>query len=420
MPHDYSEGVFDLIAALLFLCAAFGYISHKYLRLPNTIGLVVISLAVSLCILAMEIAMPQWAVPQAARDLLTLFPFSQALMVGALSFLLFAGALTVDLTMLMKNKATVFLLAIGGVLIATFLFGGGMWLIFNFLGVPISFTYCIVLGAILSPTDPVAVIDVLKRIGLSNRMSTIIAGESLFNDGVAVVIFTIALGVAASTGHVDLSAEHLIGEFFREAGGGIVLGLITGGIAFLALRSIDQHIVEVLITMAAAAVTYALGLWLEISGPIAVVVTGLIVGNPGRRLAMSEHVNQHVTVFWTLIDEILNAGLFLLIGFELLAISWHPQVMIAALLAIPLALIARYLSLIPPLALVGLRKQEPGTLRILTWGGLHGGISVALVLALPAGPVREAFLTVCYAVVVFSIVVQGLTLERVASSVRKA
>jgi CPA1 family monovalent cation:H+ antiporter len=160
-------------------------------------------------------------------------------------------------------------------------------------------------------------------------------------------------------------------------------------------------------------------LWLEISGPIAVVIAGLIVGNPGRRLAMSEQVDHHVTVFWTLIDEILNAGLFLLIGFEVLAIAWHPRVTIAALLAIPLALIARYLSLVPPLAIVGLRKQEPGTLRILTWGGLHGGISVALVLALPAGAVRDAFLTVCYAVVVFSIVVQGLTLERVAASVRK-
>ncbi len=419
MPHDASEGIFDLLAALLFLCAAFGYVSHKFLKLPNTIGLVLISLAVSLCILAMEVLMPQWAVPQTAHDLLTKFPFSQALMVGALSFLLFAGALTVDLTILMKNKGTVFLLAIGGVVLATFLFGGGMWLIFNFMGVQISFAYCIVLGAILSPTDPVAVIDVLKRIGLSSRMSTIIAGESLFNDGVAVVIFTIALGVAAASGPVDLSASHLIGEFFREAGGGIVLGLITGAIAFLALRSIDHHIVEVLITMAAAAVTYAIGLWLEISGPIAVVVTGLIVGNPGRRLAMSENVNHHVTVFWTLIDEILNAGLFLLIGFEVLAIAWHPPVMLAALLAIPLALIARYLSLIPPLALVGLRKQEHGTLRILTWGGLHGGISVALVLALPAGTVRDAFLTVCYAVVVFSIVVQGLTLERVARAVQK-
>ncbi|HVP83346.1 MAG TPA: sodium:proton antiporter [Rhizomicrobium sp.] len=416
--HDYSEGVFDLIAALLFLCAAFGYVSHKFLKLPNTIGLVLISLLVSLCILAAEILMPQWAVPQTAHDLLTQFPFSQALMVGALSFLLFAGALTVDLKELMANWGTVFLLAVGGVLIATALFGGGMWLIFGALGVPIPFAYCIVLGAILSPTDPVAVIDVLKRIGLSNRMRTIIAGESLFNDGVAVVIFSIALGVASVAG-TELSAAHLIGEFFKEAGGGLVLGLITGGVAFVALRTIDEHIVEVLITLATATATYAIGLWLEISGPIAVVMAGLIIGNPGRRLAMSERVDQHVTVFWTLIDEILNAGLFLLIGFELLAIAWHPPVIGASLIAIPLALAARYLSLIPPLAAIGLRKHEHGTLRILTWGGLHGGISVALVLALPASPVREAFLTVCYAVVVFSIVVQGLTLERVARSVRQ-
>lgn len=408
------EAAFEFVAVLLGLAALFGYLNHRLLRLPHTIGLVVIALMASLGALALDLLAPAWGLGDAVRGALARIDFTETLMKGLLSFLLFAGALNVDITDLARRRWAISAMATFGVLISTFLVGGGMWLVFRALELPVPFIYCLVFGALISPTDPVAVLSVLKVVKVPRSLQAKIAGESLFNDGIGVVVFTIVVAVAAGRGGVPMGPGEAVVLFLAEAVGGAALGLAAGYVAFLAMRAIDEHNLEVLITLALVTATYAVAGRLHVSGPIAMVVAGLLIGNHGARLAMSATTRDHLEKFWSLTDEVLNSALFLLIGFEVLAVSARPSFVLAAVAAVPVVLLARLAAVAVPLTLLRLKRTfTRGAIPVLTWCGLRGGISVALALSLPPSTSREVILTVCYGVVIFSIVVQGLSMERV-------
>ena len=405
------------IATLLGLAAIIGYINHRFLHLPRTIGLVLIAMAASLIALGIDALIPGWGVGPGFRAVLVDIDFSDTLMQGMLGFLLFAGALHVDLGHLAKRGWAIAALATGGLLVSTGIVGVGIWFVFNLTGLNMPLIYCLLFGALISPTDPVAVLGILKTVKVPASLEAKIAGESLFNDGVGVVIFVILLAMATSGGNA-LTLGDITFLFLREALGGAALGLAAGALAFWALRSIDEYNLEVIITLALVTVTYEVAHMLHTSGPIAVVVSGLLIGNHGTRLAMSETTRAHLTNFWTLIDEILNAVLFLLIGLEVIIISTTPGLMWVSLIAIPLVLGARFVAVAVPIGVFGLfRDFTKGAIPVLTWGGLRGGISVALALSLPNGDEKDAIVTVCYTVVVFSILVQGLTIGKLVQRV---
>ena len=347
-----------------------------------------------------------------ARNFLGAQDLPRTLLDSALSFLLFAGAMHVDLEHLRTRKWTVLALATGGTVIATVLFAFCISAVFRLTGHPVPFAWCLVLGAVLGPTDPVAVAGIIKAVGLPAALEAVIVGESLFNDGVGVVLFTVMLGIA--TGSTGLAAGPVALAFLQEAVGGALLGLCTGWIAYEAMRQIDEYRLELMISLALATGTYSLANGLHMSGPIAVVVAGILIGNKGVQYAMSENTRRHLHDFWSLVDEILNALLFLLIGFEILAIDYHAYALIAALVAIPLSLVVRAVSIVASSTFLHLRTPNKiGAIAVLTWGGLRGGISVAMALTMPATSYRDQMLAVCYAIVVFTIIVQGLTIGRV-------
>ncbi|HED19295.1 MAG TPA: sodium:proton antiporter, partial [Gammaproteobacteria bacterium] len=320
--------------------------------------------------------------------------------------------LHVNLTDLRKQKWIIALLATLGVVISTFLVGGFTYWLMNLLGLNLPFIYCLVFGALISPTDPIAVLGILKTTHAPRTLKTKITGESLFNDGVGVVIFLVLTSIAA--GNQPVTAGSVALMLSTEALGGIGFGLVIGGITYFLLRSINNYSVEVLITLALVTGGYALASALHLSGPIAMVVAGLLIGNHGRRTAMSEITRLHVDTFWELVDELLNAVLFVLIGLEVLILSFKTTYFQAALVLVPAVLLARLISVsVPVLLLRRVRQFSPGIIPIMTWGGLRGGISVALALSLPLGPERETILAVTYLIVVFSITVQGLTIGRV-------
>lgn len=409
------ESVLNVIAVLLGLAAVFGYLNHRFLKLPQTIGLVVIALLASLAALGLDALAPSLGIGQDLRAVVAGVDFSKTLMQGLLSFLLFAGALHVDLGDLRERVFAIATMATFGVLISTFLVGTGAWAIFQVLGLGIPYIYCLVFGALISPTDPVAVLGILKTVRVPRALEAKIAGESLFNDGVGIVIFIIVAALAVGGGEhgggAALGVAGVIELFLREAVGGAVLGLGAGLIAFFLMRSIDERNLEVIITLALVTVTYQIATALGLSGPIAVVVAGLLIGNHGVRLAMSETTRAHLTTFWELIDEILNAVLFLLIGLEVLLIPTDISLLWAALLTIPVVLASRFVSVSIPITILStFREFTRGAIPVLTWGGIRGGISVALVLSLPESPERDLILAVTYGVVLFSIIGQGLTI----------
>jgi len=410
---------FHLAAALLTLSALFGYINHRWLKFPHTIGLVIIALFASLGTIAVDAVVPALHLRDTAAAILGRIDLPDTLMKGMLSLLLFAGALHVDLNALASRKWAIGSMATIGVLISTGIVGAGTWAILDFLGAPVSLAWCLVFGALISPTDPVAVLGILKTIKVPVTLEAKIAGESLFNDGVGVVVFTILLAVAAGAGAGHAPGAVEIAELFVvETVGGAAIGLAGGYVAYRAMYTIDEHNLEVLITLALVFLLTAVCQAAHASAPIAAVVAGLLIGNHGKRFAMSEKTALHVQTFWSLIDEILNSVLFLIIGFEVLALAFARETLLAALLTIPLVLAARLVSVALPLGLLRLRERfEAGTVRVLTWGGLRGGISVALALALPAGPSKEVILVITYAVVIFSIVVQGLSIGHVVKRV---
>jgi CPA1 family monovalent cation:H+ antiporter len=403
-------GLFDIIAILITLSAVFSWINHRYLKMPTAIGLMLIALLVSLALL---LPIPGSTVLEAdAQAMLNSIDFDAALLHGMLSFLLFAGALHVNLHDLAQQKWVIGTLATAGVLGATLLVGTSVFVVFWLLGLDVPYIYCLLFGALIAPTDPIAVLGILKSAGAPKSLEVKITGESLFNDGVAVVTFLVLSEVAFGGEHVTVTG--VLELFGKEALGGLALGLVAGGLAYLMLRHVDNYQVEVLITLALASGSYAGAEHLHLSAPITVVVAGLLIGNHARNGAMSNLTQEHLDNFWELVDEVLNAVLFVLIGLELLVLTLSAQYLLAGLLAIPLVLLARAVSAGLPIAYMRrFRSFSPGVVTILTWGGLRGGISVALALSLPAGDTRDLLVTVTYCVVVFSILVQGLTLGRV-------
>ena len=398
---------FDIIAALLTLSALFSWFNHRFLKLPTAIGLMLIALLISLTLL---LPIPgSDGLEEDVKRMLDSIPFDEAVLHGMLGFMLFAGALHVKLSDLAQHKWAIALLASVGVLISTLLVGLGAWLLFLLLGLKVPLIYCMVFGALISPTDPIAVLSILKQAAAPKSLETKITGESLFNDGAAVVLFLVLVQIAV--GAEQLHPGLFLTTFLQEAVGGFVLGLASGGLAYFMMRSIDNYQVEVLITLALASGAYAAAEHWHVSAPITVVIAGLLIGNLARDGVWSEVTMRHVDSFWELIDEILNAVLFVLIGLEVMVLTLTGSVVLAGLLAIPLVLVARAVSTgLPMASLTRFRTFAPGVVAILTWGGLRGGISVAMALALPHGEIRDLLVSVTYIVVVFSILVQGLTL----------
>ncbi len=397
--------LFDIIAILISLSAVFSWLNYRVLRLPTAIGLMLSALLMSLVL-----QLPFFGgLEHQAEAMLASIDFDETLLHGMLSFLLFAGALHVNLNDLAEQRWVIGVLSTVGVVGATFLIGGGVYYLFDWLTIDVPFIYCLLFGSLISPTDPIAVLGILKSAGAPKTLETKITGESLFNDGVAVVVFLVLADIAA--GDAQVSATSVATLFLKEAIGGLVFGLIIGSLAFFMLKRVDNYQVEVLITLALVTGGYAAAERLHLSAPIAIVVAGLLIGNHGRRAAMSEKTREHLDTFWELVDEILNAVLFVLIGLEVLVISLRDDYLLAGALAIPLILLVRLFSVGLPITLMrSFRSFTPGVVAILTWAGLRGGISVALALSLPSGEMRDVLLTVTYVVVVFSIVVQGLSL----------
>jgi len=401
--------LFQLLAVLLTLSALFSYLNHRFLHLPTTIGLMLIALAMSLGLLALG---PLGAGIEAqAEAMLETVDFDATLLHGMLAFLLFAGALHVNLEDLARQRLVIGVLATVGVVGATFISAAFAWLVFQAIGIDVPWLACLLFGALIAPTDPIAVLGILKSVGAPKSLETKITGESLFNDGIAVVVFLVLLGIASGEGETSVASISWL--FIQEAIGGALFGLASGWVAYRMLRSIDNYQVEVLITLALVTGGYALAEAWHLSAPIAIVVAGLLIGNRGRLLGMSEQTREHLDTFWELIDEILNAVLFVLIGMELLVLTFRGEYLLAGLMLIPAVLLARLISVGLPVGLLRRHRPfSPGAVWILTWGGLRGGISVALALSLPAAPWRDPLIAATYVIVVFSIAVQGLTLGK--------
>ncbi len=404
--------LYSVLTLLIVLTAAFSYINFRFIKLPATIGIMLISLLCSLAIIITGKFLP--GIMKHPVAIINSLDFETLLMRIMLSFLLFAGAIHIDVQKLKKEMAPVLLFATVGVLISTILIGGAMYFVFQFFTVPVPFIYCLVFGALISPTDPIAVLGILKEAKIPDSIETKISGESLFNDGVGVVIFVSILEIAtAGSGEVSFANSSLL--FLKEAGGGIVWGVLLGYAGFYLLKSIDNYQVEVLITIAIVMGGYLLANHLHISGPLAMVVAGIITGNKGKDLAMSDLTMDYVNKFWELIDVILNALLFLLIGLEMVVLSFDLKTITIGITAIIIVLAGRLISVFLPTLLLSFRRTiEQNLVPILTWGGLRGGISVALALSLPRGEIRNEIVAVTYIVVVFSIVVQGLTIGKLA------
>jgi monovalent cation:H+ antiporter, CPA1 family len=406
-----SLSLFDLIAVLLVLTAAFGWLNHSFLRLPQTIGLLVMALAASLVLISLEFVFPDFGLYDAAATAMAQVNFEETVLNGLLAFLLFAGALHVDFSAMKSRVGPIAIMATAGVLVSTLLIGTGFWLLAMLFQVQMPFAWALVFGALISPTDPVAVLSTLKQVKVPKSLETIMTGESLFNDGVGVVLFTVLLAAATSVGGEGLDLVHVGELFLIDAVGGGLLGLGTGYVAYRAMRAIDDYPIEVLISLALVTGTYALATKLQMSGPIAVVVAGILIGNRGPIDALSDETQRFMFGFWTLVDEILNSVLFLLIGLEVLVLRFDLSFIGFAIFSIPLALLARFAAVgLPVLALRRVTDFTKGTVPILTWGGLRGGISVALALSLPESDIKTIILAATYAVVLFTIIVQGLTL----------
>ena len=404
--------------ALILVCVSvFGFLNHRYLKLPLTVGLVIIALVTGLGVMFLDIILPSVGVSETLKTWLNEIDFNTTLMNGMLSFLLFAGALHVDLNSLMKAKIHVSVLATVGVMISTLINGTCFYYFAQLFGFNIEYLYCLIFGVIVSPTDPVAVMALLKRLKVPKRLEAMIGGESLFNDGVAVVIFsvllTIAFGSATGQEAGAMDTNAILGLFVKEAFGGALLGIVSGYLTYLLLRKVDDYVIEVIATLALVMGAYSIALNLHISGPIAMVVAGVFIGNTGRQFAMSEKSREHVTDFWHLIDEILNAALFVLIGFEVIVLSSSMDVITLSIIAVVVAVIARFSAVSIPLQFLNpIVAKEPGEISILTWAGLRGGISIALALSLPDIEIKPVILTATYAVVIFTILIQGLTIEK--------
>ncbi len=397
----------NVTSGVVTLAGVFAYINHRFFNLPTTIGLMLISLVISIGILLLG----KMGIPfdELAGEMLRTIDFDQTLMHGMLSFLLFAGALHININDLVKQKYVIAFLAVFGVIVSTVIIGGTTYCVLGVVGTGMPLIYCLLFGALISPTDPISVLSILKTAGAPKSLETKISGESLFNDGVGVVVFLILSQIAAGGQEVSLSGAAVL--FFQEAVGGAVFGFAAGYVTFLMLKGVDNYQVEVLLTLGLVMGGYSLASAMHLSAPIAIVVAGLLIGNQGRMLGMSDKTREHLDNFWELLDEILNAVLFVLLGLEILVVPFHSYTLWESLAMIPIVLSARWISVAIPVVVLSFNsKFSPHVIKIMTWGGLRGGISVALALSLPAEAPRDAILTFTYVIVVFSILVQGLTL----------
>lgn len=409
--------LFAISALLITFTAVLGWINERYLQLPTAIGVTIGGLITSLVLIGgtkLGLGGEHWA-----TTVLTRINFDQLLMHGMLSFLLFAGALHINLNDLWVHRGPILTLATLGVLISTAIVGVSIFLLLGALGLHLPLVHALLFGALISPTDPVAVLAILKRAQTPKSLEVQISGESLFNDGVGVVVFTAILDLALG-GH-GVTAGTVALHFLREAGGGALFGLVLGFIAYRMLYAVDNYSVEVLVTLALVTGGYWLAQEISLSGPLAMVMAGLFIGNRGRRLAMSDTTRTHLDSFWLVVDEALNAVLFLLIGLEVLLIDLTPRFLAAGMLAVPVVLAARFLSVGAPIRLLRLRSAAiPYALRLMTWSALRGGIAIALALSLPASAQRGLILVMTYVVVVFSLLVQGPSVEPLARRAKQA
>ncbi len=405
MSMDY----FTIITTLVLMAAAFGYINVRFLKLPNTIGLMLITLVFTLVVLAL--ATVDKTLLLAERELITQIDFETVLLDVMLSFMLFAGALHTNFEQLKIQRWPVLVFATVGTLVSTFLIGALVFGVLYVLGLNIDFIYCLLFGALISPTDPIAVLGILKKVGVPKDLEAKIVGESLFNDGVGVVVFLTIYQVAQASGGDGVNALGILELFGREVLGGVLLGLLLGYGTYRLMKSIDDYDIEVIITLAAVMTGTVIAQKLHLSAPLAMVTTGLVVGNDTvRGSAMSEITENYVDKFWELVDILLNTILFVLIGMEMLVLEFRWDYVAAGLIAILVALVSRFLSLYVPINAFEKRLDfRPKTNMIMTWGGLRGGISIALALSLTHSMHRELFLVMTYIIVVFSILIQGLT-----------
>lgn len=399
----------DLAAALITLSALAGFVNQRWFKLPATIGVTVIGALLSLGLLLLE----RLGFPFAAglSDAIKRIDFGATLMDGMLSFLLFAGALHVDLGRLRAQRRVIAALATLGVVISTVTVGLLCWFVFDLLGAPLPLSHALLFGALISPTDPIAVLAILRRAGIAPALETSIVGESLFNDGVGLIVFLFVLGFSLE-GPGSASVVGALAMFAQAAGGGLAFGLALGMVGFMLISRVDNYRVEVLLTLALVMGGYSAAHHLGFSGPIAMVVAGLVIGSHGRAHAMSSQTRARLDDFWELLDEILNAVLFVLIGLQVFVVTPRPVYLVAGAAAIGIVLTARYVSTLLPARLLArdTRQFPPEFVAVLTWGGLRGGISVALALSLPSGADKALLLTVTYCVVLFSILVQGVTI----------
>lgn len=409
--------LYTIITIIVSMAAAFAYINHRFIKLPSTIGIMLLSLVSSIALVLFGKWTPD--IFHSLTEMVKTLDFYDLLINMMLSFLLFAGAIHINSNELKQERLPVLAFATLGTVLSTFIVGGLMYMLFSILDRPIDIIYCLLFGALISPTDPIAVLGILKKAKIPRTLEMKISGESLFNDGVGVVIFLTLLEIAHA-GIDQVSGTDIIMLFVKEAGGGILYGAILGYVGFLLLKSIDNYKVEVLITLAIVMGGYTLANAMHISGPLAMVVAGIITGNQGRELGMSDVTRDYLGKFWELIDETMNAVLFLLIGLEMLVVDIDNRVLILGGLSIIVVLFARWLAVVFPVFLLKRWVNfERHAIAMLTWGGLRGGISVALALSLPVDMFRNEFVSLTYIIVIFSIIAQGLTIGKLAKRVYK-
>ena len=403
--------VINASAIFITLSAALMYINFKFLKFPVTIGLMIQSLVVSILILLLGTLDISFAYK--IKEFVGGIDFNTTLMGGMLSFLLFAGSLHIDISDLLKEKKIILILATLGVVFCTLIVGFIFNLVLSLFGFDVPLIWCLLFGALISPTDPIAVLSIFSNSKSPKNLETIVCGESLFNDGVGVVVFTVILGIAVGGHHINFQEVAFL--FFEEAIGGILYGFVIGYVFYRLLKSVDNYPLEILLTLSLVSGGYALATFLHLSGPLAMVVAGLFIGNHGKTFAMSDVTHKQLFSFWELIDEFLNAVLFVFIGIEILAIAFNYKYIGVGLISIPIILFIRFFSV--TLIMYLIRYDNPLKAqysKIITWGGLRGGISIALALSIPQsdGFAREIIIATTYIVVLFSIIVQGLTLEK--------
>lgn len=401
-------------SVLIVLASLFAYINYRVLKLPSTIGIMVIAIIVSVTLVASgENFLPKTT--SHLTELVHNFDFTEVLMGAMLNFLLFAGGIHINIKDLKEQFGPVLIFSTVGVIISTFAVGFGVYYLLPLVGVQMPLIYCIVFGALISPTDPVAVLSILKQAKVSKSLETKVAGESLFNDGMAVVVFTVVLQLAIGK-EIDLNIENVGLLLLREAGGGLLLGVLLGLSASRAMRMVDDYIISVLITLSVVMGGYLVAHEMHISAPLAMVAAGLFMGNFSESFKMKSETQDYLIKFWELIDEIMNAVLFLFIGFELLLIKDLNEYLVAGGICILIVLLARWIAIFVPTKFMAFKYRfSPQTVKVLVWGGIRGGVSIALALSIPINEYSQIIISITYCVVVFSIVVQGLTIAKVAN-----